>query len=726
MGTIQLLYGSYAVAGDALITGGSDSGGFPKSNLLSNRMDAIWRSADLTAANTILKIELFEAKTLRTVVLGPTNLTKHYRRRVRAWSDNTYTGVPTYDSGWVEPFAGTDPYLTNERGIWVIHDLGQEVTSSYWTIEILDYGNPDGYIQATLLLMPNHLIPSLNYSPEGASFSFDNNSISSTTFSGDTQVWRKVNPRVFRFQWPFIEEDEAWNAFYEFMDTVGFDDNVFVVPDPDDSEDIIQKRSFLGRISEMDALTHVLEGVSGSHFGAGYQIKERISIVPRQVATPVGRLSSAGRLIGNEPKGIAIDFLNMNMVCRNPADPASEFAGDPNSWLTYSSPSTKYVRSAAGVWEAGTTLRCHHEEITLAKLGVRIETTRTNSIRNNSAQGAVGGSPGTLPTNWATTNGGLALQIVETGTESGIEYVDIRFSGTMGGGGNCNIRMETLSAIVAATAQTWTTSAFIKLSGGSLANIGSILMDQQEYTSGGAYVRNNFSSVLVIDGTLRRFISTATLSGGGTTARLVPFIQIYAAAGAALNFTLRIGWPQSEQGGSASSPIRTTGSAVTRLADVLYKLLPFAMGPEFTMIKRYRSPQDTTGTSHVVGGLANIAAPSFNDTVYLSLVSTQTNRGILTIRTGGGNGGSSGITGANQAGRIRAAGRLKTGDVQLAGDGALFANVPGGVIPTTAMDRLVLGSAPWSVGNSALDSYLESVELYPRAFSDAELLAKAA
>src|SRR4029077_4515010 len=60
--------------------------------------------------------------------------------------------------------------------------------------------------------------------------------------------------------------------------------------------------------------------------------------------------------------------------------------------------------------------------------GLLIEETRTNVIKNSTMAGAVAGTPGTNPTFWQVglSTTGFTQQIVGTGTENGIAYIDYR------------------------------------------------------------------------------------------------------------------------------------------------------------------------------------------------------------------------------------------------------------------------------------------------------------
>jgi hypothetical protein len=96
-----------------------------------------------------------------------------------------------------------------------------------------------------------------------------------------------------------------------------------------------------------------------------------------------GAGTPAGVLLGDEEAGLAIDFAQNSALVRWPASPGSQFSGIPSALLTYTSPSSKYVCSSAGVLMAGTTLRTDHDFATLAPIGLRIEEARTNVVLHN-------------------------------------------------------------------------------------------------------------------------------------------------------------------------------------------------------------------------------------------------------------------------------------------------------------------------------------------------------
>jgi len=193
-----------------------------------------------------------------------------------------------------------------------------------------------------------------------------------------------------------------------------------------------------------------------------------------------------------------------------------------------------------------------------------VEPSGSNGIRNNSMVGA-NVSTNALPTNWLTTLNGLSHQIIAIGTESGIDYIDIKLSGTANNT-VATIAPESSTQIVAASGQTWTNSVYIKIIS-QPSPPSSYSLAFREGTSGGSFV-NSGSSAITPTTTLQRLSATRTLTGA-TTERVQPQINFALVSGSTYDFTVRIGWPQMEQSSVATSPIPTTSGAVSRAADVI-------------------------------------------------------------------------------------------------------------------------------------------------------------
>jgi hypothetical protein len=229
-----------------------------------------------------------------------------------------------------------------------------------------------------------------------------------------------------------------------------------------------------------------------------------------------------------------------------------------------------FVDSAGVIQTAATDVpRFDHDPITGESLGLLVEEQRTNNIRNNTMVGAVAGTPGTLPTNWSISGGGigtLTQEVVAIGTSNGITYVDVKYSGTSSSTG-FRIFHETAGQIAASTGQAWTGHVYAAILPGS-TGLTSVNVAINERNSESTIVNiQSGTSYSTLSSTMTRLTVTIA-SAGATTASVQPEFNIVFPNTTAVNFTIRIGLPQLEQGAFATSVIPTTTAAATRSADV--------------------------------------------------------------------------------------------------------------------------------------------------------------
>lgn len=255
-----------------------------------------------------------------------------------------------------------------------------------------------------------------------------------------------------------------------------------------------------------------------------------------------------------------------------------------------------------------------------------------NKIRNPNMAGAVAGTPGTLPTNvFGGTLAGLTRTLGTVTVEAGLSCLDYTYSGTATG--SIDIQLESSSQIAAAQAQTWTSSIFLKLTAGTLANVSSVQLLISEWDATGTTFLAATTTTLTnptgssLDS--QRQSSTRTLTNA-STGRVTTTVRINTTG--AVNFTLRIGYPVLEQAASASplnaiGPVqmtdalgrkfwRFTGSSALIIANALNALnmrqmMVFAVwrvakvtrGTDFALLSlRYSAyTDDTTNTAQTNG-----------------------------------------------------------------------------------------------------------------------------
>ncbi len=269
------------VADNADLSGGSWLTSLPLTNMLATNLTKVARSVDLALASTQLNIALVEPKEIISIVVGPTNLSTYYAYKITWYSDEFTTEVS--NTGWINPFdasladpfdipwespyfwQGVEPFSDADRGIWLIHVFSSSVTAQYWKIEIDDQLNIDGYIQAGRLFIGSYWAPSINYMPENNGLSFRNATLESSTLRGGKHYWRRINPRVWSCKISQIPEGEAFSSAYDLTQQAGYDKEVFVIPDVDDTT-YIQRRAFLATITQADPISQAAAGTASVGF----------------------------------------------------------------------------------------------------------------------------------------------------------------------------------------------------------------------------------------------------------------------------------------------------------------------------------------------------------------------------------------------------------------------------------------------------------------------------
>jgi hypothetical protein len=390
--------------------------------------------------------------------------------------------------------------------------------------------------------------------------------------------------------------------------------------------------------------------------------------------------------------------------------------------FTRSSTATYFDSTGALATAAIDVPRFDYNPATLVLRGLLIEEQRVNSIRNNTAVGAVAGTPGTLPTNWSSTLAGLTQTVVGTGIEDGINYIDIRLNGTTTAT-SAGIRFETTTGIAVASGQTWTVSTFGRLVGGSATNITNFAVGISGLTAGGVATTDTGSSSMtaVINSASIAITRTAralTYADATTAFARVQFIVSFA-VGVAIDATLRIGLPQMELGAFATSVIPTTGATATRAPDVATMV-----GANFS--NWYNQSEGTLNVQYVMEGVKSVAAQRIaqiddgTETNRIVLFLTSTNTTQSTTAIASGNTGSASVNITVVAGALsKQASAYKLNDFNMGYNGTVGTTDTSVDIPA-ALTTLRFATST-TLGSVSSNMWFQRITYYPRRLSNAEL-----
>jgi hypothetical protein len=432
-----------------------------------------------------------------------------------------------------------------------------------------------------------------------------------------------------------------------------------------------------------------------------------------EVPTPTGVLAGMAMFNWNGAAWGAAPSLNLNFMQPGTLDPRITFTRGSTATYFDSTGTLQTAAINAPRWD--------YNPSTLVLNGVLIEEARTNGIRNSTMAGAVAGTPGTMPTNWGINLGGLSQQIVGTGTENGMSYLDIRLFGTVSG--NVVISTDTSTNTAALTGQQWSSSYYCRVVGGSTAGMTGQQLFLYELTSVGGLVKADASAILPLPTTAplatQRVVQQATTSGGATVAFVQQRIGIDLTASAAVDVTLRFGAPQLEQGAFPTSYIPTTSAAVTRSAELCtmptgswFNASASSLAAEFMVAQ---SPNPSTVNSRSPAGLG--AGSDTNVIRLWGQLSNSANAAISTAISGANtNSASLGAPTANAVSKIAGAWNGATAAGALNGGAVASQSIgmPGG-LTTLTFGNTSPGSTNY------LNGWVRRLSYWPRVLTDAEM-----
>lgn len=232
---------------------------------------------------------------------------------------------------------------------------------------------------------------------------------------------------------------------------------------------------------------------------------------------------------------------------------------------------------AAGVLQTAppNTLRVTYDPADLSKAPYAlVELEARNFIRNNTMQGAVVGvigAGGIVPTNWsisANNSGstGLSAEITSIGVFDGINYIDVKFSGTPSLNSTIRVQFDSDRPQVV-YGEAFALSPFVRMVAGILP--GDIDFFWDEFNSSSAVIAGGVTPFSPNGNTTRGSRIGLTYTPVQVDAATIrPYMRVTVRAGVQIDFAMRIGLPQLERR-KVTSPIKTSNGAVTRAADVV-------------------------------------------------------------------------------------------------------------------------------------------------------------
>lgn len=385
--------------------------------------------------------------------------------------------------------------------------------------------------------------------------------------------------------------------------------------------------------------------------------------------------------------------------------------------------------SSATYWDHTGTLqsvgtnapRFEYSTSTGSLLGLLCEEQRTNYIRNPRCEGAVAGTPGTLPNYWAWEQpggSGISSEVVGSGTDSGIPYVDIRIYGTTNTSSYVALWADTQTA-PASLNQTWTLSSYVKIVGGGLTNIGGWTVDLEECDGSGNELQDDAFGVSAPTTSFTRYTVTKTTTNSSVGSVRARFWQFgFSSNSQPFDVTFRLGAPQLEQGDSASSiilPPSGSPAVTTRAAD--YPLIESVAGwlsPQMGTIVCDFIPRQS---SSVVQGVFQLSDGTVNNLVQDFIYSNDTTQQNFEIKEGSSGTFQSGSGAVNGL----SIGNKNTAGITWSSAGAITDANGNLYQPTGSVNVPIMSELSIGYGNGWLNGWVQKLKYWPRFMSATEL-----
>ncbi|MEW6125357.1 MAG: hypothetical protein AB1698_22340, partial [Pseudomonadota bacterium] len=425
--------------------------------------------------------------------------------------------------------------------------------------------------------------------------------------------------------------------------------------------------------------------------------------VPASLIMPTPRIRTLrASMFGRS--GVALDFAAQDALREGASPYFGSVAGVPS--LTFSRASSAYRTTSMGVMESAASGVIRFDYANGAPLGVLLEGARTNSIKNNSMQGA---GAGVRPTGWVapfTNATGITIAPVGGGVETGIDYSDWDITGTASVDGTVFLYCwGSIADIPATPGQIYSGSLFCKVASGSLAGTtwvggtGANGLFITPYNSSAVSISGGQNTVFTpTSAPLSQCrVATENWTTPANTAYVAMYVRFQVTAGIPINLRLRIGWPQIELGPSASSPIRTINAAATRAADLLS--MPSAGLVGATEGTLFIDALTAAGPIQGVNGLINLSDGTLNNRITLYLLSNANRRVAVLINSGGVSSVNASVGSAIAAGgRVKAAISWSASSAAISVNGGTPTTFTGVVVPP--LNNLLIGGNGGNAGNS--------------------------
>lgn len=160
-----------------------------------------------------------------------------------------------YDSGWLDAWpSGVTAEDADGINVPFVHLPSSPQSARYWSIQIDDYSNADGYVDLGRLIVAGAFTPTINLNV-GAKLGLESAARREESDGGAALYEPKPVRRSVAFVLDHMQQSEAFGNAWKLQRRLGKTGQLFFVFDEDDTT-YMHERSFLGVLRELTALEY--------------------------------------------------------------------------------------------------------------------------------------------------------------------------------------------------------------------------------------------------------------------------------------------------------------------------------------------------------------------------------------------------------------------------------------------------------------------------------------
>jgi hypothetical protein len=225
-------------------------------NLQDADMSLPARSINATAAKSKFVVDLKRAESIAVVAIPKHNLTKDATCRIRGSANADGVTAAVYDSTTLSVFS---PAVTAQDladgNIALFHVLSAPTSARYWSIEVIDTGNPAGVIDLYRLCMGALYQPSINISDDAQDL-LEDDSVVTVGDGGARIVDDLARRRTLSGTIPNLPDSEVYASLRKMQRQLGVKGQFFYMYDPTDTSALKYERSYLACFKAPSAIKH--------------------------------------------------------------------------------------------------------------------------------------------------------------------------------------------------------------------------------------------------------------------------------------------------------------------------------------------------------------------------------------------------------------------------------------------------------------------------------------